>query len=100
MLFIAGAVNKLLTKPSYFTKGLYMIQIGVDDFIVQVLLSGHTLEQIQANLTRHVPAALLAGVEVIIFMIQHSEFTTCRSKLRACMIKSLFSHFEITFKTI
>jgi hypothetical protein len=73
MSFIAGAVNKLLIKPSYFTKGLYMIQIGVDDFTVQVLLSGHSLEQIQANLTRDVPAALLAGVEVIIFMIQHSD---------------------------
>lgn len=61
-----GAVNKLLIKPSYFTKGLYMIQIGVDDFTVQVLLSGHSLEQIQANLTRDVPAALLAGVEGLI----------------------------------
>jgi hypothetical protein len=50
-----------------------MIQIGVDDFIVQVLQSSQSLEQIQANLTRDVPAALLAGVEVITFMIQHSD---------------------------
>ncbi|KAH8946803.1 hypothetical protein BDL97_11G005800 [Sphagnum fallax] len=43
-----------------------MIQIGVDDFIVQVLQSSQSLEQIQANLTRDVPAALLAGVESLI----------------------------------
>ncbi len=66
-------MNKLLTRPSYFTNGLCMIQIGVDDFIVQVLQSSQSLEQIQANLTRDVPAALLAGVEVITFMIQHSD---------------------------
>jgi hypothetical protein len=44
--YTVGALKKLLTKPSYFTKGLYVVQIGGDDFLTQVLLEGGILERI------------------------------------------------------
>ncbi len=43
-----------------------MVQIGGDDFLTQVLLEGESLERIQANLTKNVPAALVSALEVII----------------------------------
>jgi hypothetical protein len=64
--YTVGALKKLLIKPSYFAKGLYVVQIGGDNFLTQVLLEGESLERIQANLTKNVPAALVSALEVII----------------------------------
>jgi hypothetical protein len=55
-----------LTKPEYFEKGLYIVGLGINDFLVPLIGRIESIEQVQADAPHATANAILSGVKVMI----------------------------------
>jgi phospholipase/lecithinase/hemolysin len=58
-----GRLQTLLTKPEYFEKGLYIVGLGINDFLVPLIGRIESIEQVQANAPHATANAILSGVK-------------------------------------
>lgn len=58
-----GSLQTLLTKPEYFEKGLYIVGLGINDFLVPLIGRIESIEQVQADAPHATANAILSGVK-------------------------------------